>query len=261
MDTWRLLLLETNNAFMNMAIDEAILTARIAGQVPKTLRFYRWQPSTVSIGRNQNPENEVYLDACKRLGVDVVRRISGGGTVYHDYEGEVTYSINAKTADLGSADIASVYAAIYEAITDALRLLGMPADFSRGDAKNCPNLTVNGKKISGSSQTITRGVVLQHGTVLRSVDLPKMFTLLKLKNASCTQAADIAKRKITSIQNELGHVVMLETVANALTQGFRAILKIQLEPGELTPYEVELAQKLCKEKYSKTEWNLNGKTV
>ena len=261
MDTWRLLPLQTNNAFTNMAIDEAILTARIAGQVPNTLRFYRWQPSAVSVGKNQNPEDEVYLDACKRLGVDGVRRISGGGTVYHNYEGEVTYSVTAKTADLGTADIASVYAKIYEAITDALRLLGIPADFSSGDAKNCPNLTVNGKKISGSSQTITRGVVLQHGTVLRSVDLPKMFTLLKLKNASCTQAADIAKCKITSIQNELGHAVMPETVANALAQGFRAILKIQLELGELTPYEVELAQKLYKEKYSKTEWNLNGKTV
>ena len=250
MDTWRLLPLQTNNAFMNMAIDEAILTARIAGQVPNTLRFYRWQPSAVSVGKNQKPEDEVYLDACKRLGVDVVRRISGGGAVYHDYEGEVTYSVTAKTADLGTAAITSVYAKIYEAITDALRLLGIPADFSSGDQKNCPNLTVNGKKISGSSQTITRGVVLQHGTVLRSVDLPKMFTLLKLKNASCTKAADIAKRKITSIQNELGHVVMPETVANALAQGFRAILKIQLEPGELTPYEVKLAQKLYKEKYS-----------
>ena len=260
MDTWRLLPLQTNNAFMNMAIDEAILTARIAGQVPSTLRFYRWQPSAVSVGKNQNPETEVYLDACKRLGVDVVRRISGGGTVYHDFEGEVTYSVTAKTGDLGTADITSVYAKIYEAITDALRLLGIPADFSRGDQKNCPNLTVNGKKISGSSQTITRGVVLQHGTVLRSIDLPKMFTLLKLKNATCTQAADIAKRKITSIQNELGHAVMPETVANALAQGFRAILKIQLEPGELAPYEMELAQKLYKEKYSKTKWNFEGKT-
>ena len=261
MDTWRLLPLQTNNAFMNMAIDEAILTARKAGKVPNTLRFYRWQPSAVSIGKNQNPEAEVYLDACKRLGVNVVRRISGGGTVYHDYEGEVTYSVTAKTGDLGTADITSVYAKIYEAITDALRLLGITADFSSGDAKNCPNLTVNGKKISGSSQTITRGVVLQHGTLLRSVDLPKMFMLLKLKNASCTQAADIAKRKITSIQNELGHAVIPETVANALAQGFRAMLKIQLEPGELTPYEVELTNKLCKEKYATNVWNFEGKTV
>ena len=259
MDTWRLLPLQTSNGFMNMAIDEAILTARIAGNVPNTLRFYRWQPSTVSIGRNQTPENEVYLDACRQQGVDLVRRISGGGTVYHDFEGEVTYSAVAKTADLGTGDITVVYAKIYEAITDALRLLGIPADFSSGDQKNCPNLTVNGKKISGSSQTITRGVVLQHGTVLRSVDLPKMFTLLKLKNASCTQAADIAKRKITSIESELGHKVMPDTIANALAQGFKAILKIQLQESELTPAEVELAEKLCKEKYSTEDWNLKGK--
>jgi len=260
MDTWRLLPLETNDAFMNMAIDEAILTARVAGQVPNTLRFYRWQPSAVSVGKNQNPETELYLEACKKLGVDLVRRISGGGTVYHDFEGEVTYSVTAKTSDLGTADITTAYFKIYEAITDALRLLGVPADFSSGDAKNCPNLTVNGKKISGSSQTITRGVVLQHGTVLRSVDLPKMFQLLKFKDLSCILAADIGKRKITSIENELGHKISPDTVANALAQGFKAILKIHLEPSQLTPAEVELAKKLYKEKYSTKEWNLSGKT-
>ena len=260
MDTWRLLSLQTNNAFMNMAIDEAILTARIADKVPNTLRFYRWQPSVVSIGRNQNPDAEIYLEACKRLGVDLVRRISGGGTVYHDFDGEVTYGVIAKTTDIGTADVTTVYAKIYEAIKDALRLLGITADFSSGDAKNCPNMTVGGKKISGSSQTITRGVVLQHGTILRGVDLPTMFQMLKLKNASCTQAADIGKRKITSIQNELGHPVMPETVANALAQGFRAMLKVHLELGELSPYEVELANLLCKEKYATKEWNFEGKT-
>ena len=261
MDTWRLLSLETKDAFMNMAIDEAILNARVAGQVPNTLRFYRWLPSAVSIGKNQNPENELYLDAVEQLGVDVVRRISGGGTVYHDFEGEVTYSVTAKVADLGTENITTVYFKIYEAITDALRLLGIPTDLSGGDAKNCPNLAVNGKKISGSSQTITRGVVLQHGTILLDVDLPKMFRLLKLKNASCTQAADIAKRKITSIQNELGHRVMPETVVNALAQGFRAILKIQFDPSKLTPSEGELAQKFRQEKYSTKDWNFGCKTA
>ena len=258
MDTWRLLPLETNNAFMNMAIDEAILTSRIAGKTSNTLRFYRWQPSAVSIGKNQDPEVEVYLYACKRLGVQLVRRISGGGAVYHDFEDEVTYSVIAKTEAFGPGDITAVYSMIYEAIKDALRLLGITADFSTGDVKNCPNMTVNGKKISGSSQTITRGVVLQHGTLLRSVDFPKMFQLLKLKNITCSQATDIGKRKITSIQNELGHDVMPETVANALAQGFRAMLKIQLEPGKLTSFEMELAKKICKEKYSASKWNLEG---
>jgi lipoyltransferase/lipoate-protein ligase len=260
MDTWRLLPLETNNAFTNMAIDEAILNACVAGQVPNTLRFYRWKPSAVSIGKNQNPENEVYLDACKKLGVDVVRRISGGGAVYHDSGGEVTYSVVAKTSDLGTADVTTVYYKIYDAITDGLRLLGVPADCNSGDAKNCPNLTVRGKKISGSSQSITRGVVLQHGTILRSLDLPKMFQLLKLKDVSCSVAAEIGKRKITSLQNELGHKISPDTISNALIQGFKAILKIQLESGELSETEKETSDKLCKEKYDSKEWNFSGKT-
>ncbi len=259
MQTWRLLPLETNSGAMNMAVDEAILTARIEGKVPNTLRLYRWQPSTVSVGRNQNPASEVYLDACKQQGVDVVRRISGGGAVYHDFEGEVTYSKVAPTQDIAAGDITAVYAKVYEAVKDSLRLLGITADFSGGDAKNCPNMTVHGKKISGSSQTITRGTVLQHGTLLRSIDLPKMFTLLRLRDASCTQAADIAKRKITSIQNELGHPVTPDTVANALAQGFRIMLKMQLEVGELSPYEKNLAEKLYKEKYSTEKWIFEGK--
>ena len=259
MQTWRLLPLETNNGFMNMAIDEAILTARIKDNVPNTLRFYRWQPSAVSIGRNQDPASEAYLEACKQQGVDVIRRISGGGTVYHDFEGEVTYAVIAKTTDIGNADITTVYDKIYEAVKDALRLLGITADFSAGDAKNCPNMTVNGKKISGSSQTITRGIVLQHGTLLRSVDLPKMFTLLRLKGASCTQAADIASRKITSVQDQLGHAVSPDTIANALAQGFKAMLKIQLEPSQLTNQEVEVANQLCKEKYITEKWVFESK--
>jgi lipoate-protein ligase A len=261
MHAWRLLPLETNNAAMNMAIDEAILTARINGQVPNTLRFYRWQPSAVSIGKNQNPEAEVYIDACKRLGVDVVRRISGGGAVYHDYQGEVTYSVIAKTADLGSVDITSVYAKIYEAIQVALGLLGITADFSSGDTRNCPNMTVKGKKISGSSQAISRGVVLQHGTVLRTVDLIRMFTLLKLKNASCSQAVDIAKRKITSVENELGRVVAPETVADALAIGFASVLNLHFEIGRLTAYEDEIANKLFNEKYTTNEWIFERKNA
>src|SRR5512134_3939286 len=84
MTAWRLLKLEAQNPPMNMAIDEAILTARTIDRVPNTLRLYKWKPSGVSIGRNQNIENEAQLNNCRKLGVQVVRRISGGGTVYHD---------------------------------------------------------------------------------------------------------------------------------------------------------------------------------
>ena len=259
MDTWRLIELETNNAFMNMAIDEAIMTARIADKVPNTLRFYRWQPSAVSIGRNQSLIEEVYLENIRKYGISVVRRISGGGAVYHDRDGEVTYSVTAKTTNLGK-DIPSIYCQIYEAIVDALRLMGILADFSPGDTKNCPNLTVTNKKISGSAQTVKRGIVLQHGTILLNTDLQKMFKLLRIRSTNdCMQAAQIAMNKITSIENELHHPVTAETVANALAQGFRVMLKIGLLPKTLTPYEQEEAQRLYREKYTTDLWNEEGR--
>jgi lipoate-protein ligase A len=261
MDTWRLIPLETHSSFMNMAIDEAILTSRIKNLVPNTLRFYQWKPSAVSIGKNQNPQEQVYLDALRKNGVDLVRRTSGGGTVYHDQTGEVTYSVTAKARDLSStADITGAYASVYAAITDALRLIGIPVDYSAGNQKKCPNLTVADKKISGSAQTLRHGVVQQHGTLLLNVDLPLMFQLLRVPfTGDCGLAAQVAQRKITSVQNELGHVVSAETVQNALAQGFKAILKINLENGTLTQYEQALANKFYKEKFSCADWNNTGK--
>jgi len=261
MDTWRLLPLETHDAFMNMAIDEAILTARVANRVPNTLRLYRWQPSAVSIGKNQNPQKELYVDNCRKMGIDIVRRISGGGTVFHSAEDEVTYSVTAQTANIGK-NIPATYQRIYAAITDALRLLGIPADYNTGDQKNCPNLTVNGKKISGSAQTIRKGTVLQHGTVLLDVDFEKMFTLLRVPWAkTCMQVVNVAKNKITSVKEALGHAVPAETASNALSAGFKNAFSIQLTNGELTPFERELAETLYKEKYATDNWNLKGKNV
>lgn len=260
MNAWRLLKLETCNAFMNMGIDEAILRARIENLVPNTLRFYCWKPSTVSIGRFQNIENEVHLDNCKKYGVDVVRRITGGGTVYHDAEGEITYSVVVSKKDLENEDITAVYAKIYSGLTEAAKILGINVDFNEGNTKTCPNLTVNGKKISGSAQSHKRGVVLQHGTLLVDVDLEKMFTFLRVPWAkTCMEVVNVAKRKITSIKKELEREVSIKEVNQALTEGFQKALNIKFVDGELTLYERELAEKLCKEKYATDDWNFYGR--
>jgi lipoyltransferase/lipoate-protein ligase len=259
---WRLLNLQTRNAFVNMAIDESILTARTLDRAPNTLRLYRWKPSAVSIGKNQQPENEVQKDNLRKLEVNLVRRISGGGTVYHDERDEVTYSLIAKMSDLGVKDITAVYSKVYSGMTDALRILGITADFSEGDAKNCPNLTVKGKKISGSSQAHKRETVLQHGTLLLDVDLEKMFTLLRVPWAkTCMEVVNVARNRITSVKNELRHEVSAETAANALAVGFTNALGLRLVEGELSIFEVELAEKLCREKYATDDWNLSGKSI
>ena len=169
---------------------------------------------------------------------------------------------------MGAKDIAEVYSRIYAAISEALRIMGIAADFILGDAKNCPNLTVNGKKISGSAQANKSGIVLQHGTLLLDVDLPKMFTVLRVPWAnSCMQIVNVAKGRITSVKKELGHVVTPETAANAVAHGFTVALNMQVVEnvqsveGELTSEERELSEKLYKEKYATKEWNFEGKSV
>lgn len=261
MSSWRLLKPETHNAFVNMAIDEAILRARIEGKVPNTLRFYRWRPSAVSIGRFQNIHNEVQLENCRTHGVDIVRRISGGGTVYHDSQDEITYSVLVKRKDLGTDDIAKAYNHICNGLIEAAHLLGVAAEYDEGHIKQCPNIAVEGRKISGSAQAHKKGVILQHGTFLIDVDLEKMFTFLKvpLKDA-CVDLMSIAKRKITSVAGELGSRLPGNTICQALIEGFEKALDTRLVDGSLTNYELSLAQRLEKEKFAAKEWNFEGKT-
>jgi lipoate-protein ligase A len=257
---WRMLKLERHDAFMNMAIDEAVLTARIEDRAPNTLRLYRWKPSAVSVGKFQAVEKEVEVDNCRKLGVDVVRRITGGGTVYHDAEYEITYSVVAEKASLGAQDIAAVYAKICAALVEALKILGIQADFNEGDAKTCPNLTVKGRKISGSAQCHKNGVVLQHGTLLLDANLHKMFSLLRDPwNRTCIEVVNFAKDKITSVNHELGDTVSIQRVRQAVTLGFQKSLNRQLAVSELTLHERELVRKLYVKKYRTDNWNLQGK--
>jgi len=249
MTVWRLLKLEVNDAFTNMVIDEAIVTARIKDLVPNTLRFYQWKPSAVSVGRFQDVSKEIQIENCRQQGVDIVRRITGGGTVYHDSQGEVTYSVIAKEEDFGTTDVFQAYNTICNGLIEAAKILGVKADFNPGDTKNCPNITIQGKKISGSAQFHKGGVLLQHGTFLLEVDLEKMFTFL----------LRVAREKLTSIKNELEKSVSTEEAYQALVKGFEKALNVQLREEALTTYEQKLAQKLRMDKFLTEEWNLRGK--
>lgn len=262
MKKWRLIALGVNDAFTNMAVDEAITNARIEGLVPDTLRFYKWKSSTVSIGRFQDIYNEVHVENCRRQSVDIVRRITGGGTVYHDCDGEITYSVVVKEKDFGTTDVVQAYHIISNGLIEAAKILGVEADFNSGDPRNCPNIAVNGKKISGSAQLHKLGVLLQHGTFLLDVDLEKMFTFLRVPWAKTIEdVVCVARDKLTSIGKELNCKVSIDEAYEALIQGLQKTLKIKLQEEPLTVQEQYLAQKLRKEKFSNDNWNLTGKIV
>jgi lipoate-protein ligase A len=245
-----------------MAIDEAITTARIESLVPNTLRFYKWKPSAVSIGRFQDVYNEVHVENCRRRNVDIVRRITGGGTVYHDSADEITYSVVVKETDFGTVDVVRAYNIISGGLIEAAKILGVKADFNPGDPRNCPSIAVNGKKISGSAQYHRHGVLLQHGTFLLDVDLKKMFTFLRVPWAkNIDDVVCVARDKLTSIGKQLNRKVGIDETYQALILGFQKALKIEFQEELLTVQEQHLAKKLQKEKFSNDSWNLTGKTT
>ena len=149
MNELRFIDLETHSAFQNMAIDEAVMQAIRDEIAPPTLRLYRWRPSAVSIGTFQGMKEEVDLDYCKKNGIDYIRRITGGGAVYHDYEGEITYSIILpKDHSLAKQDILESYKLLCGGIVEALNIMNIDAEF-----KPINDIVASGKKISGNAQT------------------------------------------------------------------------------------------------------------
>jgi lipoate-protein ligase A len=262
MDNWRLLKLETADAFTNMAVDEAIMKARIENRVPNTLRLYQWKPSAVSIGRFQTLADEIHVDNCKKHGVNIVRRITGGGAVYHDQNGEITYSIVAKTNDLGCKDLdmLSAYQKICSGLNEAVKILGATTEYRPPDPKRCPNLTISGKKISGNAQSSKKGVLLQHGTFLLDIDHKKMFTYLKVPWAkTLNDVLAVSKRKLTSARQELDSNFSTQEAYQALVKGFEKALHVQFVEEELTEYERNLAERLKKERFVTEDWTFLGK--
>jgi len=260
MGVWRFLKPEVKDAFTNMAVDEAILSARIAGLVPNTLRFYRWKPSAVSIGRFQDVFNEVYVENCRKHEVDIVRRITGGGAVYHDHVGEITYSVVVKESDLGFTDVASTYDVICKGLIEAAKMLGISADFNPGDPKKCPNVTINRRKISGSAQSRRKRILLQHGTFLLNTNLEKMFTFLRVPWAkTCVEVIPVAEKRLTSVEEELGTNISTKKAHQALVRGFQKAFEAQPIEGKLASYEQKLAEKLRREKFATDRWNFEGK--
>lgn len=243
---WRILPLHATNAFMAMAIDEAVAESVANRKSEPTIRFWRWSPSAVSIGYFQGIEDEVNLEECRNSNVNVVRRRTGGGAVYHDNGGEITYSVIAPE-EVFPRGIRESYQVICGWVIDGLSRLGINAQFAPIN-----DIVVGQRKISGNAQTRRNGVLLQHGTILYDLDVEKMFSLLKISKEK------ISDKMIKSVQERVTRVldyniVSIEGLYKALLQGFTSGKNFSF--GSLTAEEIKRAQDLAESRYMSHEWN------
>lgn len=246
---FRLLDTGSGPAVYNMAMDEALLETVAAGALP-VLRFYGWSPPAVSIGYFQGLEEEVDREACARRGIDLVRRISGGGAVFHD--AEITYSfIIPRDHPLAGTSIMASYGQLCSGITAGLGLLGIDAVFVPVN-----DIVAGGKKVSGNAQTRRQGCVLQHGTVLLDSDPELMFELLKVppEKTKGKLIQDI-KSRVTGLRALLGRNVHFNEARDALARGFKDALSLDYSgPSRPSPPEEARAAALAREKFGSEAW-------
>jgi len=247
-----------SDAFTNMAVDEAILRTVSAAKSPPTLRFYSWAPPSISVGYFQNSLTDVNVEVCRKLGIDVVRRLTGGRAVLHDKE--LTYSVICPENDPHFPDnILGTYKIISSCLIRGLSYLGLDVSltpFVKKIGKNAPSacfsspshyeITVAGKKLIGSAQRRGEGVFLQHGSILMELDRESLKMVLP---------GLVRLDTVTSISDYLS--VDMTSLISSLVKGFEEELGISLSEGFLSDEEVTLSDRYREEKYSQREWNFS----
>jgi len=237
---WRLIDTPPAPGAWNMAVDEALAASVAAGGAP-VLRFYRWEPACLSLGRNQPARGRYDLGALAAAGIDVVRRPTGGRAVLH--RRELTYSVAAPLALLGPQRAA--YAAVNRALVAGLRRLGAAASLQPDTGVRAPHpslapcfaepvegeVVAAGRKLVGSAQRLLGGVLLQHGSLPLHDDQSAVAALLLEPDPSAAEAPP------ATLAGVLGREPAWAELTAALAAGWEESLGVALTADVLTEAE------------------------
>ncbi|MCW4038772.1 MAG: lipoate--protein ligase family protein [Candidatus Bathyarchaeota archaeon] len=251
---WRLLNLEYDDSHMNVALEEAIMTCVGSEVAPCTLRFWR-NLRAVVIGSFQSSDLEVDLDACETENIPVIRRVSGGGAVYHD-EGNLNYSLFLlKSHPLAFKGFQNVFNVVGSVVTEALRALGLDVEHPSQNT-----ITVGDRKISGLAGAVKHGAILVHGSLLIHSNLSRLSNVLGL-NRMRSPANDrraftrSQKMDVINLEEALDHEVSLNDVKGILLTAFEDLFSVKFLPRGLTESEERLLRTLYTAKYRLKKWN------
>ncbi len=268
---WRILTNGKLSPAENMAIDDAVFQLIQQGKSLPLIRFYDWEPASLSLGYNQCAKKEVDFDVLNEKGYGFVRRPTGGRLVLH--KDEITYAVIAPTSDKLSGNVLQSYGKISTALAEGLKKMGLNVEFeqktltsfSQREAVNpCFNssskyeLAVEGKKIVGSAQARANDVLLQHGSIIFQENQSEIAQLMpNLNNNLRKRLADMMNRKTVSINQVLSTPIDYNSAVNCLIKGFMQAWDNDEFTiiNSLEAFEQELVEKLIKNKYSTDEWN------
>jgi lipoate-protein ligase A len=265
LNSWRLILSGFNDAATNMAIDEALFLNYLKYKGLPTLRIYGWKPAAYSLGYFQDAAKELNINACKRTDINIVRRMTGGGIIFHDQE--LTYSLVCSKADLETNNIKHSFKILCSFLIKAYKKLGLEAGFademglakadSREFASFCfasnedCDILIKGKKIGGNAQRRRRDVIFQHGSIPLKLDIHNSLSML-------TNPDYNSVNRFCSLESLLKKPLTFYELEHILIESFKEVFKGNLTLSSLSETEKALTLSLKADKYNNLDWNIKS---
>jgi lipoate-protein ligase A len=243
---WKLIPGVPRPPHMNMALDE-VLTLRVgAGLRQPTIRIWKWDRKAIVLGRFQSVRNEVDEEVAAAEDITITRRISGGGAMFIEPEGAITWSIHAPDAIADGLSFPESYAFFDGFIVDALRSLGVDAWYAPLN-----DITSAGGKLGGAAQARRGGAILHHTTMAYAMNTTLMARVLrvgreKLSDKGITSAA----RRVSAIQaqTDLDRDGLIDALFGYFSDRYRVTL------DEVSEDELAEAERLVETRFSTRPW-------
>jgi lipoate-protein ligase A len=244
--SWSIIDEQAHDPAMNVAIDDVLLQEVMAGRRGPTLRFWAWASPAIIIGRYQSLKNEVDLPAAQELGIQVVRRMSGGGAMLVRPDGGITYSLIMPTPLLEGLSIRDSYGFCDAWVVAALRELG-------ADVRYVPLNDIASPlgKVGGAAQARRPGGVLHHTMIAYRFDGGEMMRVLRIgrEKLSDKGIASAAKR-VHPLHEQIAPA--RRAVVDHLLDSFRR--EFMTQHDELRPDELHKARDLVESRYGTAAW-------
>ena len=243
---WDVIPASPHPAHMHMALDEVLLGRVIAGVRLPLVRFWEWIEPALVIGSHQSVANEVDLEAARRLGFTVTRRMSGGGTMLCQPARTITYSLYLPGSVVEGISFRESYAALDAWAVRAFNALGVPASYREINDIISPQ-----GKIAGAAQARRRGFILHHTTIAHSMDVELLPQLIRIGRERVSQRGVRSAEKEVSPLSRFTTLSCAETTRH-LERSFSE--EYDASPSELSTDELKAAYELVAEKYGTEAW-------
>jgi lipoate-protein ligase A len=244
---WHLVHVGPQAPALHMALDDVMLDEVSAGRRPPTLRIWEWAGSAVVMGRFQSLRNEVDAEAARRHGIEVVRRISGGGAMFIEPGNTITYSIVAPASMVEGMTVEQAYAFMDEWVSEALGTLGIQAWY-----QPLTDIASSVGKIAGAAQARRGGAVLHHVTMAYDIDAARMLEVLRVGREKLSDKGTAsAQKRVDPLRSQTG--LSREAVIERMVETFRR-RHGGLVPDTLRADELDRAHALVRDKFGTPEW-------